>query len=177
MISDLGEFFRMGIKKGEEFIPLYQEMEFEKSYLSLYEHRLGDKLKVVWNIGDELECYLLPKILLQPLLENAIHHGIQEKEDGGSISITGSKVNDDLVLSVSDDGPGISREKLETIRRNLAGKLSGNSIGIYNVQKRIHLYYGMEYGLEIHSITGGGTTVSMRLPATRQQLPAISGKR
>ncbi len=177
MISDLGEFFRMGIKKGEEFIPLHQEIEFEKSYLSLYEHRLGDKLRVFWDIGDELEGYLLPQILLQPLLENAIHHGIQEKEDGGSISITGCKVNDHLILAVSDDGPGISREKLETIRRNLAGKLSGNSIGINNVQKRIHLYYGMEYGLEIYSIPGGGTTVSMRLPATRQQLPPVSEKR
>jgi len=165
MISELGEFFRMGVKKGEEFIPFYQELEFEKSYISLYAHRLGDRLKVFWNIEDGLEDCLLPKILLQPILENSIHHGIQEKEKGGSISISCYKLNNEVVFTVSDDGPGISHRKLEEIRRNLAGSLSGDSIGIYNVQKRIHLYYGMQYGIEFYSIPGGGTTVIMRLPA------------
>ena len=164
MLSMLGDFFRTGVKKGNEFIRVSDEIEFERIYLSIYEGRMGDKLKVAWDIDERLADYLVPKTILQPIMENAIYHGVQENEAGGTVSVACFEREGCLVFTVRDDGPGIPEDKLAEINDRLNRDLAGDSIGIYNVQKRLRLYYGGDWGIVIHSREGEGTTVTMRLP-------------
>ena len=164
MLSTLGDFFRTGVKKGNEFVTLAEEIEFERIYLSIYEGRLGSKLAVEWDIEEAMLQCRLPRTILQPILENAIYHGIQENEDGGTVMIRCFGRDGLLAITVHDNGPGIRRDRLEDINMRLKQDLAGDSIGIYNVQKRLHLYYGSEFGISIESAEGEGTTVTMLLP-------------
>ena len=146
-----------------------QEEEHVSIYLQLQNMRFHDSITFVSDIPDELTEYLIPKLTLQPVIENAVLHGILEKENkSGTIVLTGWMENDDIILLISDDGVGISPEKLGTI---LSGKgtssSGGTNIAVYNTHRRLQILYGTEYGLTYSSRPGQGTEVQIRIRRKR----------
>lgn len=180
MASSLGRFFRIGLSKGNEIISLGDELEHVRAYLNIQGIRYQNKLR--YEICADTALLGLPvlKLILQPLVENAIYHGIKEKKQGGEIRIDIQPGLQDgrrlLRLSVYDNGAGIAAAKLTEINRCLrAGDKPGDSgYGIYNVNERIMLYYGVGYGLKYESEAGVFTRATIRIPA---QLSGEDGER
>ncbi len=169
MVENLSTFFRISLSRGEELISLEEEESHTKSYLEIQRVRYGDILNFRLDIAEEARECILPKLTLQPIVENSLYHGLKNKRGGGTITISATVQEDRLVLTVSDDGFGMTREQLATLRtailevQRTEGK--GSGFGVYNVNQRIKLYYGDDYGLEIDSCFGIGTTVTVTLPA------------
>ncbi|QTH40596.1 sensor histidine kinase [Cohnella sp. LGH] len=161
----LAKFYRLSLSKGEEVISLRDELEHIKAYVEIQNIRFDDSIQLEIDVPEELLELNLIKLVLQPIVENSILHGILEKENGtGRIQVKAECQGEELELSVTDDGPGIEEEVLKNILNS--DKRSRNSgYGIKNVNERIKLYYGSEYGLEYRSVYGEGTTVRIRLPA------------
>jgi two-component system, sensor histidine kinase YesM len=127
--------------------------------------RYQDKIRFALDIDRELYPYLTLKVLLQPLVENAIYHGIKNKEGSGTVTITGKLQDNRIEFQVKDDGIGMDRSKVETLLTSKEGTPSRNSVGIANVHQRIQLYFGAEYGLSYTSEPGSGTCVKVLIPA------------
>ena len=132
--------------------------------------RYSDKLNLEISVPKELMDIYLPKLLIQPIAENAIVHGIEEKIDTGTVTVSARMENEELLIEVKDDGVGMSREAVRKILDSSNDIKSGGHtiIGIFNVNKRIQMYYGKKYGLQIQSKIGEGTTVRLRLAAYRE---------
>jgi two-component system sensor histidine kinase YesM len=156
--KSLASFFRLSLSKGDEMISLEDELNHAREYLFIQKQRYEDKLEYEFSVDEELLKMKVPKIILQPLVENAIYHGIRELENGGKITLSAKKVENHLELLIKDDGKGFSVDKNEKSNIKLGG------IGIKNVDDRIKLYYGKDYGLEIRSQVGTGTEVYIRIP-------------
>lgn len=162
MISSLSVFFRTSLSKGNDIIPLSEEKRHTLSYLEIQQTRYRDILEFEMHIPEEFDKILVPKLTLQPLAENALYHGIKNKRGGGRIVIEGEDDGDDLVLRVSDNGQGMTKERLEEIQRAIrTGEREG--FGLSAVAERIRLYYGSGYGMEISSEEGKGTVIELRL--------------
>jgi len=164
LIMSLSSFFRISLSKGREFITLEKELEHVKSYLSIQQHRYRDILNYEISCDKGLYKLCLPKILIQPLVENAIYHGIKPSLKRGNISINIFEEHDNLNIVVEDDGVGIPEEKLTNIRDNLHRHLTSSNYGLYNVSQRIYLHYGDKYGLNIESRESAGTKITVSLP-------------
>lgn len=164
LVVSLSSFFRISLSKGKEFISLDKELEHVKCYLTIQQYRYSDILQYEIHCDPKLYSYHLPKVLIQPLVENAIYHGIKPKLDKGVISVNVYEVQDTLKIVVEDSGVGIPEEKLNQIRNNLEEHLTSNHYGLYNVSQRIYLHFGKEYGLTIHSEGNKGTSITIRLP-------------
>lgn len=176
MASSLGKFFRLTLSKGAEIIPLADEVDHVQSYLSIQGIRYQDKLNYEIAVPKQvLDCQVL-KLILQPLVENAIYHGIKEKRGKGVIRITAEesacRQTAKIRLIVWDDGAGIPKEKLTVINQSLKCGVNstGEGYGIYNVNERIRLYYGSEYGLTYESEAGSFTKAVLTIPAQRQEV-------
>lgn len=165
MTSALARLFRASLSKGREMIPIATEVEHITNYLKIQQMRYQDKIRFTLDMDRELYPYLTLKVLLQPLVENAIYHGIKNKEGPGTITITGSLQDDRIRFQVMDDGIGMDRSKVETLLISTGSKHSRNSVGIANVHQRIQLYFGAEYGLSYTSEPGAGTNVKVLIPA------------
>lgn len=163
MIEALAKLFRTSISQGENFVPLRNEMENIKSYLTIQKMRYGDKLSYELAVGEPFLPALVPKLILQPIVENALYHGIKLSPRAGTIRIGARQEGDVLILTVTDDGVGMSRQQLEHIFDE--DKNSEHGIGVLNVQNRIRLCFGSAYGLHYFSETGAGTCVEIHLPA------------
>lgn len=167
MVRNLTNLLRIGLSSGAEVIKLHQEIMHVESYLTIQKVRYGDKLNYKISIEEGIIDYNVIKLILQPLVENSIYHGIKERRGNGLITIKGEKIENKIHLSISDDGIGIKEEKLKEINNFLRSKNAPNNIigfGIYNVNEKIRLTYGDEFGLEYHSIYGKGTTVDIWHP-------------
>lgn len=167
MVENLTTLLRIGLSSGAEFIKLIDEIKHVESYLSIQKIRYEDKLNYEIKIDEKLLNYNVIKLILQPLVENAIYHGIKEKRGIGLITITGEIKFNKLHLSVIDNGIGMKEDKLEEINILLKGHVDSKGslgYGIYNVNEKIRLTYGDEFGLEYHSIYGEGTTVELWHP-------------
>ena len=164
MTSSLAKLFRLSISKGEEIITIRNEIEHIKSYLTIQKMRYRDKLDFEIDVDENILKYRTLKILLQPLVENAIYHGIKNKEGTGVIRITGGVVGDCILLQVIDNGVGMSSEEVENILKSAARSESGSGVGVKNVNERIKIYFGENYGLEFISRPDEGTTANIRLP-------------
>lgn len=164
LIVSLSSFFRISLSKGKEFITLEKELEHVKNYLVIQQFRYRDILEYNIDCDTELFKCSLPKILIQPLVENAIYHGIKPKLGNGAIRISVFEEDDILKIVVKDDGVGMNKEKLNQIKNNLDKHYTGNNYGLYNVSRRIFLNFGEDYGLDIDSEKNAGTTVTVRLP-------------
>lgn len=165
MIAALGKLLETTLGKNEEMIPLSEEIKCVDSYVLLQKMRYGDKFDVQYNIDDEILSYRVPRLILQPLVENAIIHGFEDIESGGIIIINGRKQLDSMLIEVVDNGKGISAEKVSGILKGSNDKKGRfSNIGLNNVNDRIELHFGSDYGLTISSHEGIGTTVQMRLP-------------
>ena len=159
----LSSFYRTALNKGKNILLVKDEILNMKSYLDIQLMMHDYEFDVDINIDEKIMEYKILNLLLQPLIENAIDHGIDLKRDGrGRITITGSMKNEDIVLSVSDNGVGMEQDKIDTI-------LTENSkgYGVRNVNERIKLYYGSEYEIKIESEIGIGTTMTVRIPAQK----------
>lgn len=162
MISSLSIFFRTSLSKGNDIIPLSEEERHTLSYLEIQQYRYRDILEFEINIPKELGGIPVPKLSIQPLAENALYHGIKNRRGKGKILIEGREEEDALVLTVSDNGQGMTPERLHEVQEAIrTGERAG--FGLAAVAERIALYYGPGYGMKISSEEGKGTTVEIRL--------------
>lgn len=166
MVGSLSDFFRTSLNQGKDMISIKEELQHVRSYLEIQQVRYQDILAYEICVPEELFTYLIPKITIQPLVENALYHGIKNKRGLGKIVVSGKQEEGFFLLQVSDNGIGISPERLTQVRGGIQKKvLTGKDIyGLYNVNERIRLNFGEEYGITIESVYGEGTVVSIKLP-------------
>lgn len=162
IVGRLAKFFRLSLSKGKDVISIRDELEHVRTYLDIQSQRFSGKLHYTVEADPEVESYMTVKLILQPLVENAILHGILESKDkAGHITIRAYRQADDILLEVEDDGTGMSAQALAGI---LEPSESGG-YGINNVAEKLKLYYGTEYGLSYESELGDGTIAHVRIPA------------
>ncbi len=162
LLIRLATFFRQTLKRHGHFNTLREELEYINTYLVLEKARFREKLRILRDIDPELMEYQVPVLTLQPLVENAVKHGVTPKVGPGAVQIIVKKDHGELQIMVKDDGVGIPRDKISQVL--LPGVGSGNGVGLSNVHERLKSLFGEEYGLKITSDTGQGTTVHVRVP-------------
>lgn len=165
MTSALAKLFRASLSKGQELIPIATEIEHITSYLKIQQMRYQDKIEFTVHIDSSLKRYMTLKVLLQPLVENAIYHGVKNKQGRGMIHIHGARIGQDIELRVIDDGIGMDEETIRTILDPSDAHTNKVGVGIANVHQRIQLYFGSKYGLSYKSILHEGTTAIVTIPA------------
>ena len=165
MVNSLSTFFRVSLSKGNDIISLESEVSHVNSYLQIQQIRYSDILKYDIQVPDELKQYFVPKLILQPLVENALYHGIKNRRGLGLIRILGEDTGEDILLTVSDNGAGMSEDQVVALQAGIYHDRH-TGLGLVNVHKRIRLYCGDKYGLLFTSKKGEGTSVSIRLPKT-----------
>lgn len=168
MVGSLSDFFRTSLNQGKDIIAIREELQHVRSYLEIQQVRYQDILNYQIEVPEELYKYSIPKITIQPLVENALYHGIKNKRGRGNITISGEPGQDGFLLQIVDDGIGITEERLLQVRDGIQNKVpTENEIyGLYNVNERIRLNFGDKYGISIESVYGEGTTVNVYLPYT-----------
>lgn len=168
MVSSLSDFFRTTLSKGRDYITVQEEEAHIRSYLEIQQFRYRDILEYEIQIPEELYSYRILKLTLQPLVENALYHGIKNKRGLGHILVTGEVLGGHLMFRVFDDGMGMKPERLEKVRRIICGELTEednpSGFGLFNVDQRLRLNYGPEYGLIIDSEYGEWTEVLVTIP-------------
>lgn len=163
MVSNLSSFFRHSLSKGQDVITLGEEESHVRSYLQIQQVRYKDIMQYTVNIDPAVKDAVIPKLTLQPLVENALYHGIKLKRGMGHIYVTGRKDGEAILLQVTDDGVGMSPERLEQLTRGMEhGQRVG--FGLSTVHERIRLFFGAPYGLYLSSREGVGTTIYVRIP-------------
>lgn len=169
MVMTLSNFFRLVLSKGKEFIAIQEEEKHIRSYLEIQAMRYHDILEYDIQIDQTVYDVQIPKLTLQPLVENALYHGIKYKRAKGYIHIHGEKDGDLVHLRVRDNGVGMDQEELEQLRREISRPCqeTEKGFGLANVNERIQMYFGEEYGLKIQSVKGKGTIVEVTIPAVR----------
>ncbi|MEG2512365.1 MAG: sensor histidine kinase [Acetivibrio sp.] len=169
MIESFSRLLRMGLKLGGENITLESSIEHVALYLQVINFRHSNKIELHLDIQVDPVLFYIPPFTLQPILENAVVHAYNQKNVNKIIWINASVEAGILIISVEDNGDGMPEEKLNSLLIDLDDKQSSDRIGLCNVNKRLKLYYGEEYGLNIKSYLGKGTTVIVRLPADSYQ--------
>ncbi|MCR4588898.1 MAG: histidine kinase, partial [Lachnospiraceae bacterium] len=165
MAVDMGKIFRYSTK-GDDFVPFEEELSIVNSYIRIQMTRFQDKLEVYYAVPEEVLKVPVMKMLLQPLVENAIFHGIEPMENGGHVFIGARAEADKVIVTIKDDGIGIEQDRLQGIQKALTNDYydTKEHVGLLNTQARIKLNYGEDYGLTIDSHVGDGTTVILNLP-------------
>lgn len=179
MAELLGDFYRYTISQEENFVSLKEELDNTEVYFQIQRFRFSKQLELEVKVQEDLLSLKVPRILLQPIVENSIVHGLEGRETGGKVGISISRSNQHVYIQVSDDGIGIEEEKLRqinedlrNIRRGFQGGVvgkrdmgkAGMGVSLLNIQERIHLLYGREYGLYLQSLENSGTDVCVVLP-------------
>lgn len=175
IVSALSSFFRISLSKGADWITIAEEMERIRSYLTIQKMRYRDILDFQIEVDNDVAENTILKLILQPLVENALYHGIKNKRQGGTIHVRARRQgNDEVLLEVEDDGIGFTPEKLAQLRTDLEDNSDDikleSGFGIGNVNKRIRLYYGLPYGLSVRSEYNTGTCVTLVIPAKMEML-------
>lgn len=170
-VQSLSRFYKLTLSRKKGISTIARELEHVTIYVQLQNMRYHDSIELITDIPDELSEYQIPKLTLQPVVENSILHGILEKESkSGTIVITGWMENEDIVLLISDYGVGIPPEILSTILSGKGNSQSGGTnIAVYNTHRRLQILYGKDYGLIYSSNPGEGTEVEIRFPAHREE--------
>lgn len=173
MVGSLGDFLQFSLNKGREFCSVEQEVAHAKHYGNIQSIRFPNKFTIEFSIAQEMLNKTMLKLLLQPLIENALIHGIQKKEGTGRVRVGGYLAGDHMVFTIEDDGVGFRKEKLEELLEILDKPVDSDdhaigSYGIRNVHQRLTLYYGASAGLKISSKEGQGTKVQFAIPITVQ---------
>ena len=166
-IKDLSDFLRRSLERTDDMIPLAEEMDLVRSFVRLEQSRFGDRVRVSEVIQTDLMDVMIPVFAVQPIMENAIKHGLAAKRNGGNIQLRIRKNVELLQIDVEDDGAGIAPERLAQILKfdgSLDRSAAGTGIGLNNIQKRIQTTFGANYGLRITSQPGKGTLVQIELP-------------
>jgi two-component system sensor histidine kinase YesM len=172
IVSALSKFFRISLSKGNDWITIGEEIERTRSYLTIQRMRYRDIMDFTIEAEEGVANYTILKLILQPLVENALYHGIKNKRQGGTIKLRAKMRNEnEVLLEVEDDGIGFTPDKLTQLQAELADD-SGDirlesGFGIGNVNKRIRLYYGKQFGVTVKSEYNTGTCVSLFIPAKK----------
>ncbi len=174
MVSALARLFRISISRGKELIPIRDEMRHAESYLVIQSFRYRGQFTYRFDVDPALEDYLCNKITVQPLIENAIYHGLDRSVDEGEIVISAHRAPDcdsDILITVADNGIGMTEAQCRAILQKERSDSSG--IGVKNVNDRLKIYFGERYGLTIHSVPDEGTAVTVRIPCVTNSGEAI----
>jgi two-component system sensor histidine kinase YesM len=167
MTTALAKLFRISLSKGKNIITVENEIEHAKYYLVIQKIRYKNKFEYSINLSDEVKILKVPKLILQPIIENSLYHGIEYLVDEGFIEISAEISNEMLIFKVKDNGVGMSEDIVENVLIREIKSSKGSGIGIKNVHDRIQLMYGKEYGIEIESEIEEGTTITLKLPIQR----------
>ncbi|WKE67157.1 histidine kinase [Gallaecimonas kandeliae] len=154
MVVGLADFLRYSLENDPiRRVPLEQEVRAMEKYLAIEEVRFSDRLKVHWQIADEVKLALVPSLILQPLIENAIKYGVAARVQGGNLWISGKRFGSDLLLEITDDGPGLGQ-----------GKSTSTGLGLANTRERLQTLYGEDFAFTLTSRAASGLTVNLRIP-------------
>ena len=165
MLNELALFFRLGLNSGRDIVALRDEVAHAKAYVCLMARSLSQKLVTQLLIPEELMDASIPKMTLQPIVENSIRHGIREKEyEEAHLTVTAQRRGSDLLLVIEDDGAGMTKAELEKLRLSIAVGNMSESFGMQNVHQRIRSLFGSNYGIQVDSKEGFGTLVTITLP-------------
>ena len=169
-LINLASFFRNTLTSGY-FVSIENEIKYTKEYVNILALRYGDLFDMEWDIDESILSYTIIKICLQPIIENAVYHGIKQKNDKGLIKIKGLCDDNNIILIVSDDGIGIEKDALDELNKTLSETSFTNEkshIGLSNVNQRIKIIFGDSYGIHVESTVGVGTDVYVTIPKKEQ---------
>ena len=169
MVKALAGFYRISLSKGEAIIPLKNEAEHVDNYMTIQEIRYKEKMESYIDIPEEFYDVKIPKMTLQPLVENAIYHGLRGREAKGFIKITAERDGDDIIVKTIDNGTGMTAEQISRLNQTLEDNDPSVGYGVRNVHQRIKLFLGSPYGLYYESNEYGGVTVNVRLRSEIQR--------
>lgn len=168
MTASLARLLRQSISNEDEVVPIANEVEYARGYLTIQKMRYKDKLEFQIEVDSSILYIPLIKLVLQPIIENAIYHGLKYKESKGLLIVKGFMKDGNAVLQVIDDGVGMDEETLAHIYDKHKVNYHSNGVGVYNVQKRLKLYYGEDYGITYTSEVGKGTTATITIPGRQE---------
>lgn len=169
MTSVLARFFRQAIGNSKIYVSVWQELEYTRNYLLIQQMRYKDKVAFRILVDEDvMECAIV-KLVLQPLVENALYHGLKYKTTQGNIIITGGREGDLVILKIQDDGAGMSKEALASVFKEKVSDKRHNGVGMKNIEDRLKMHYGPDYGLFVESEEGRGTTVTVTIPFKRME--------
>lgn len=172
MVTALSDFFRTTLSKGRDFITVREERSHIESYLKIQQFRYQDIMSYEIDMEENMGEFMIPKLTLQPLVENALYHGLKNKRGGGMIKITGRLDGENMIFTVTDDGKGMTKEVLEKLQESIGKEKGDKSIdgfGIGNVNRRIRYYYGERYGVTLESVENDGTKATVTMAAQKNQ--------
>lgn len=179
MISELAKLFRISLSRGKTIISIKDELQHCRNYMNIQKYRYKERFETEYDISEEIYSFCTVKLILQPILENAIYYGVgdMDKDEDPRIVVRGWKQEQDIYIAVSDNGIGMRREDVENILTgNQKAIKHGSGVGLINVHTRIRLMFGKKYGLIVESEPDEGTTVTIHLPAvpyTRENCEAL----
>lgn len=168
MISELAKLLRVSLSRGKTIIPVKDELQHSRSYMNIQLVRYKERFQMEFQMDKEIEDYCIVKLVIQPILENAIYYGVgnMDEDDEGKITVRGEKKEDDIYIIIEDNGMGMRKEVLENILKdNNKVPKHGSGVGVINVHSRIQLMFGEQYGLGIYSEPDEGTRVVIHIPA------------
>ena len=166
IVTALAKFFRISLSKGKNIITVKDEVEHVRNYLMIQNMRFKNRFEYSIDVEDDILSYSSLKLMLQPLVENAIYHGMEFMDGDGKIEVRVFKENDSLYFTISDNGLGMSEDVVATLlSKDIIPSKKGSGIGVKNVNERIKLYFGNEYGLKVESEPDEGTKITIHLPA------------
>lgn len=171
MVTALGKLLRYTIDKVDRKVPLGEELAFVQSYVCIQQVRYNGKLEIIYDIEEAITEYLIPKLVLQPLVENAVYHGIEGQENGGVIWVSALKFDHELLISVRDNGKGMAQAKIDELNESISKQPSnealrchaGDSLGLNNIAQRLRLMYGEGGNLSIDGSPGQGLVVTISI--------------
>lgn len=173
MVSSLSSFFRTTLSKGRDYITVAEEKEHIESYLAIQKFRYRDILSYDIDFDNEILDNTILKLTLQPIVENALYHGIKNKRGMGHINIVGKMKGEDIEFVVSDDGIGMTEDEVRRLKGIISGAIQDDrdngGFGLFNVNQRLEFNYGEEYGLNIESTYKVGTSIAVRIPVVKKQ--------
>lgn len=170
MTASLARLLRQNISNEEEEISIFDEVEYCRNYLTIQKMRYKDKLEFRIDVAPEITSCQIIKLVLQPLIENAIYHGLKYKESKGLLELIGYAAGEDIIFEIRDNGVGMDEETLNHIFERHTVNYRSNGVGVYNVERRIKLTYGQEYGITYKSRSGEGTVARVCIPKERRDL-------
>lgn len=170
MVQALGRLLRISLSRGKNVISVGDELQHARSYLAIQRYRYKNKFTSYFEVEPDIEQYKTIKLVIQPLIENAIYYGMEYMDGEGEIHIRAYTREQDLYLEVEDNGPGMPEEQVEhLLTGGEKARQKGSGIGLKNVNQRIQLYFGTQYGLEIESEPDEGTVVRIHIPKTTEE--------
>lgn len=166
IVTALAKFFRISLSKGKNIITVKDEVEHVRNYLMIQNMRFKNRFEYSIDVDEKVLSYSSLKLMLQPLVENAIYHGMEFMDGDGEIDVKVFKDDDSLYFTITDNGLGMSEDMVETLlSKDFVPSKKGSGIGVKNVNERIKLYFGSEYGLKVESEPDEGTKITIHLPA------------